>query len=112
MSAWDQGESYYRVWDDVRNLSVTDIPSNFSVCVTGPNHVPYYDVRGYIQGETLTGTTEMAGGTVKIGSEVTPLKGNGPVIFEKGSVTKIKARTTIMESGTEIRQGAEVTIVN
>lgn len=112
MSAWDEGESYYRIWDDVRNLSVTDIPSNFSVCVTGPNHVPYYDVRGYIQGETLTGTTEMAGGTVKIGSEVTPLKGNGPVIFEKGSVTKIKARTTIMESGTEIRQGAEVTIVN
>ena len=112
MSAWDQGESYYRVWDDVRNLSVTDFPSNFSICVTKRNHVLYYEVRGYIQGETLTGTTEMAGGTVKIGSEVTPLKGNGPVIFEKGSVTKIKAGTTIMESGTEIRQGAEVTIVN
>lgn len=110
MSAWDNGESYYRVWDDVRSLSVTDFPSNFSICVTKQNYIPYYDVRGYIQNEILTGNTEMSGGTVKIGSHVTPLKESGSVIFSKGSVTKIKAGNTILESGTEIKKGAEVTI--
>ena len=104
MSAWDQGESYYRVWDDVRNLSVTDFPSNFSICVTKRNHVPYYEVRGYIQGRDPDRNHRNGGRhrQDRFGSHA--LERNGPVIFEKGSVTKIKAGTTIMESGTEIRQ--------
>lgn len=78
--------------------------------MTKQNYIPYYDVHGYIQNEILTGNTEMSGGTVKIGSHVTPLKESGSVIFSKGSVTKIKAGNTILESGTEIKKGAEVTI--
>lgn len=112
MSAWDNGDSYFRVWNNVRNLNVTDYPSNFSICVTKQNYVPYLDVRGYIQNETLSGMTEMVGNSVKIGSNVTPLREKGPVIFPEGSTTKINAETTIMESGTKIRKGAKVSIIN
>ena len=112
MSAWDNGDSYYRVWNNVSKLNVTDYPSNFSICVTKQNYVPYHDVRGYIQNETLSGMTEMVGNIVKIGSDVTPLREEGPAIFHKGSTTKINAETTIMESVTKIRKGAKVSINN
>ena len=112
MSAWDNGDSYYRVWNNVSNLNVTDYPSNFSICVTKQNYVPYHDVRGYIQNETLSGMTEMVGNIVKIGSDVTPLREEGPDIFHKGSTTKIKSETTIMGPGTTINKGAKVSIIN
>ncbi len=112
MSAWDLGSSYYRVWDDVRNLSVTDFPSNFSICITKHNYIPHHEVRGYIQNETLTGESETVGGIVKIGSDVTPLKEVGPAVFSNGSVTTIKAETTIMGPGTKINKGAKVSIIN
>ncbi len=91
---------------------MTDYPSNFSICGTKQNYVPYHEVRGYIQNETLSGMTEMVGNIVKIGSDVTPLREEGPAIFHKGSTTKINAETTIMESGTKIRKGAKVSINN
>lgn len=47
-----------------------------------------------------------------IGSDITPLKESGSVIFSKGSVTKIKARTTTIEPGTKIEKGAKITITN
>ena len=112
MSAWDTGKTYYHVWDNVRTLSVTDFPSNFSICITKKNFVPFYDVRGYIQNETLTENTEMVGHTVKIGSDVTPLKEEGPAVFSNGSVTKITAETTILNKGTKIDKGAKVSIIN
>ena len=112
MSIHDFGQSYHRVWENVRNLTVTDYPSFISICITKNNYVPFYDVQGYIQNETLTGDTEIVWPDIKIGSDVTPLIDNGPVIFSNGSVTKVKARTTIIESGTKIEKGAKVTIIN
>lgn len=112
MSAWDNGDSYYRVWDDISSLRVTDFPSNFSICVTKQNYVPYHYVRGYIQNETLNGYTEMVGGIVKVGSDVTPLKEKGQAVFSKGSFTNISADTIELEPGTIIKKGAKVSIIN
>lgn len=112
MSAHDIGQSYHKVWENVRNISVTDFPSDVSICVTKKNYIPFHIVRGCIQNETLSGETEFVWPDIKIGSDITPLLESGPVIFSKGSVTKIKARTTTIEAGTKIEKGAEITITN
>ena len=112
MSAHDIGQSYHKVWENVRNISVTDFPSDVSICVTKKNYIPFHIVRGCIQNETLSGETEFVWPDINIGSDITPLLESGPVIFSKGSVTKIKARTTTIEPGTKIEKGAEITITN
>lgn len=58
------------------------------------------------------GYTEMVGGIVKVGSDVTPLKEKGQAVFSKGSLTNISADTIELEPGTMIKKGAKVSIIN
>lgn len=95
----------------------TNYPYNVTVCISGHNKIPYiWDVKAlpdiYIQNETIFGSKTYNAETIKVGSDVTTAKPEGPVVFESGSITlkadeiEIKSNTTI-SSETEFKAIAE-----
>lgn len=87
---------------------MTSNPQNVSVCVSGHNKIPYIQngiapTTVYIQNETIAGPKTISGTTVKIGSNVTSTKPQGPVIYNGGAVTI---------NGSEIQINPNTTITN
>lgn len=56
----------------------------------------------FIQNDTITGEHLFVGENIHIGKKVTPLKEEGPVVIENGSI-KINSKNTILNHGTIIK---------
>lgn len=84
----------------------TNNPQNVTICVSGHNKIPYIQngitsSTTYIQNETVVGPKTYSDANIKIGSNVTSTKAQGPVIFQSGSIVltadkiEINPNTTI-----------------
>lgn len=90
-------------------IYMTSHPQNVSVCISGHNKIPYI-LNGitpvYVQNETISGPKTISGTVVKIGSNVTNTKTQGPVKFNGGTITiegseiEIQPNTTITNTTT------------
>lgn len=110
MSADDDGESYYKVYNGTQNIQLRDLPLNSIICMTLQGYIPdVYRVR-IIQNETLTGDREYDCDMVKIGDWITSQCRVGPVVVKSGTTT-INASDVTIGSMT-VEQGAELIINN
>ncbi len=88
----------------------TNNPKNVTICISGHNKIPYIlrAAEICIQDETVVGNKIYNAETIKVGSDVTTAKPEGPVVFDGGSIIlkadeiEIKSNTTI-SSGTEFK---------
>ena len=115
MSLDDMGESYFRVYEDYETMQLDyETPaSDFSVCVTKPGYVPivlYVFHNGYLQNEILTENSICISNHVMVGSDVTILKPEGPVVVEKGKTSLIGPQSVTINNNFKIEKGAELYI--
>jgi len=55
MSSNDDGASYYKVMENVKNATFNDLPERCNVCITKQNYIPkQFSVR-YIKGKNING---------------------------------------------------------
>ena len=91
-----------------------EVPStDFSVCVTKPGNIPivYYVLHnGFIQNEILTENTICTANNVLIGSDVTNLTSQGPVVISKGHTSVIAPKGAIVKNHFEVKKGATLNI--
>lgn len=86
----------------------TQTPQNVTVCISDHNKRPYISygttpTTVFIQNETITGPKTYTGSVIKIGSNVTDSKAQGPVKFNGGTITL---------NGLEIQVNPQTTISN
>ena len=91
--------------------------SNYiTVCISGHNKIPYIQqgtmpVDVYVQNETITGTKKYIGKTIKIGTNVTSNKAQGPVVIKSGATVNFYGNDVQIHPGTTIELGAKVNII-
>lgn len=84
---------------------------NTIVCISLHNKIPFIDNAStlYLQDELITGVRTFNSPKVLIGSDVTPLKSNGPVIIQNGTTT-INAETVEIKNDTSVEIGSRLRI--
>ena len=119
MSISDGGESFYEVRKGVRTTSFELVSDSMSICVSKDNYIPtiYTIVRGgniYIQNEELTKNNDIQGSYIRIGSNVTTDKDEGPVTIENGSTVIKSTNGVTITQDFEVKEGAgfEIRVVN
>jgi len=113
MSDEDWGDSYYAVYKDTCEIKISVPFGKYSICVTKPNYIPYCTSlinTVYIQNENLTGNQTYLGGTIQVGSDVTPYQATGPVIIETGKTQMKALQEVFIKNNFEVQQGAELWI--
>lgn len=105
MSENDNGNSFYKVCENVKTVSLDNLPVSCSICITKQGYIPYQYRIYLLQNETLDGTNTYSYDEVRIGSSLTSAKASGPVTIKSGT-TEIKASTVIIDAGTRIEKNA------
>lgn len=105
MSENDNGNSFYKVYENVRTVSLDNLPVSCSICITKQGYIPCQYRIYLLQNETLEGTNTYSYDEVRIGSSLTSAKVSGPVTIKSG-ITEIKASTVIIDAGTRIEKNA------
>lgn len=103
MSEGDNGSSFYKVFENIQNISITNLPAKYSICITKQGYIPKQYSVASIQNETLTTSNTYNYNLVRIGSSVTTNKDAGPVVF-KNCKTTINASKVIIEPITKIEK--------
>lgn len=85
------------------------------VCISSHNRIPYIcDVDPYvvyIQNENVLGPANYSAENIKIGTNVTNTKPQGPVVFESGNIS-LKAKRNLLEGTTTVNKGTRLTLIN
>ena len=94
----------------------TKTPNYITVCISGHNKIPYIKqgltpIDIYVQNETITGTKTYIGKTIKIGTNVTNNKTQGPVVIKSGATVNFYGNDVQIYPETTIEPGAEVNII-
>lgn len=97
-----------------KSMSFITDDSTINICVTKDGYVPYVIVFNpkclYLQNETFSEGCVFMSPIIKIGADVTNLKGKGDVVFKGDSKGKyiIRANNIHIDAGTVFEIGAEV----
>lgn len=94
----------------------TKTANYITVCISGHNKIPYIKqgvtpVDVYVQNETITGTKTYFGKIIKIGTNVTNSKTQGPVVIKSGATVNFYGNDVQIYPGTTIELGANVNII-
>lgn len=93
----------------------TNPSTRIRVCISSHNKIPYIcDVEPYmvyIQNENVVGPASYNANIIKVGSNVTISKPQGPVVFESGNV-RLQAKKILIEGTTTVNKGSSLEIVN
>lgn len=110
MSSEDWGDTYYQIVDSTSNALFTDLPANYSICVTKQGYIPYIlEHRNYIQNQTINDSMNIVSSNLRVGKSVTTEKPVGEVVFENG-IININGSNVRLESGTTVRKGVLLNI--
>ncbi len=119
MSLDDFGESYYKLYQNRRSLTLTGIPNNCSLCITKPGYVPYVinlvdnllvTNPLYIQNETLQGENSYITGSAFIGRNVINSRPEGAVVIPNGKTTITATDGVVIKNDFKVERGAEFKI--
>lgn len=111
MSKEDNGESFYRVWDNAQNISLASFPMYCNVAIIKNGYIPKTYSFSLLQNEVIPPVKTYVADIIKVGSSVTSAKSSGKVYFRNKDV-KLNAPRVVLEKGTVIEKGGSVTIVN
>ena len=94
---------------------ITSHPANVTVCISAHNKIPFINEGEpdiiYIQNETVIGPAVYDADCIMVGSNVTSKKTQGNVIFN-GGVVDLKANRIVIDSGTEVKKGTTLNVIN
>jgi hypothetical protein len=112
ISANDNGNSYFEVYDNVSSYTFSNVPVPYHVTITKHNYIPHiYSSDYYMQNETYSGTQTINATNVNAGSSVTTIKPIGPVIIQSGAYITINADgNTIINDTFEVQSGAQLEV--
>lgn len=111
MSSSDSGKKYYKVYDNIRTISLSDLPTRCSICVCKPGYIPKCISLCILQNQTLTTSQTYDYDVVLVGSSVTTARTEGPVVIQSGR-TEIKSSKAYVEPTTIVKKGASFIITN
>lgn len=113
MSTSDNGASYYSIQKNVKEATFSNINGNVSVCITKQNYIPYLRQVSVvnIQNEVIAADRNYEADIIKIGSAVTSLKTQGPVVLNSGTI-KLKAKKITIEPTVTISNNVKLTLSN
>lgn len=107
----DDEVCYYGVHNNIRENDILQVPisMDYSICVTRPGYKPYIVYvlsNDYIQNESIPSNRIYLSDGISIGSDVTPLQGNGPVTIEGGKTIIYNPSVTMIKNDFEVKKGA------
>ena len=107
MSANDDGNSYYKVYENVRCAQFNTLNCDtLSLCITCPNYIPYQRTINnvtYIQNETISENRHVISQETYIGRDVTDNKPNGSVVIDSGNVDICRGNATLIKNDFEVK---------
>lgn len=109
MDECDHGEYYYKVYDNVRKVSMSDLPEESSVCITKQGYLPQKLKMRLLQNKKVSKNSAFYQDAIILGSSVTSDKKEGPVVIETGKTT-IKSNYVSIMPGTKVLKGAQLQI--
>lgn len=107
MSTDDNGDSYYRNYEDSQSVLLSDLPNRCSVCITKHGYIPKQYTLCLIQDQNLTGDNEYNYDVVTFGSSLTSKVTEGAVVITSGKTT-VNGAKIIIAPETRIEKGAEL----
>ena len=110
MSLDDNGESYYKIFNNIEELKLTDYPQNTSICISNSTvFCPRQFIVRHMQNQSISGIKLFKGDIVLIGSSIYSRSSTGDVIIEKGK-THIRAPKIVIDSGLKVKEGAGIVL--
>ena len=112
-SRFDQGNSYYLLYNYMGPHTFSLQPNEYLVTVTYPNSVPYRTIFSnvvYLQNESLENNLNVDAEQVVIGSNVASNRSQGPVTVENGSSAISTRDGTTIHNDFEVKMGASLEI--
>lgn len=109
----DCGMTFYETISDVSQVSLTLPFNTYNICVSKPGYAPYlmtFSNDHFIQNETFDGVTRIVADSVNIGSDVTTLRPQGPVIVNNGETSITTADGVMIKNDFEVKNGAVFSI--
>lgn len=111
MSHNDYGETYFRVFNNVENISLNEFPLEGSICITKSGYKPKIYRYTLIQNATIDEPKVYSADIIKVGQSITDAAPEGNVVIKSKGVV-IDAKEIILERGTTVKKGATLTIYN
>lgn len=104
----DSGTSYYKIFNNVNKVILTDYPLNIDICISAPSYKPEQLTVRQAQNITHNKKKTYLGDVVRLGERICPDETQGLVVIEQGQ-TKVRADKIIICSGVKV--GAEATLI-
>ena len=105
------GEDYFRVFEEVSNISLSDIPVESSICITKTGYIPKQIKMNILQNREIVDNNTINKDIILCGSSITSDRKSGPFVIKKGKTT-LAADMVILGPGTKIEKGAELVVIN
>ena len=103
------GENYFNDFDDVRKVSVSDIPENSSICVTKSGYIPKQIGIKILQNTECVNDYAHKGDVILCGKSITSSIEYGDVVVKSGRTT-MSADVVVLGPGTKVNKGAELRV--
>lgn len=113
-SAADYGESYYKLYNNVNGISLSDVYADCYLCITKQGYIPYIARVGnsvYLQNEDIVRNLSVFSTNTYVGSNVNSSLSLGPVTIHKGKVTNKSAGGITIQNDFEVKSGTELEIL-
>lgn len=109
--------NFYKVMDNTRQITLSDVPQSFTVCIVKDGHIPFckhfiYENEVYVQDKTICTDTQINAANVYIGEDVDGKKAKGPVTVSTGTLEVRASNKTHVKNGLKIRKGASMKLQN
>ena len=113
-SAADYGECYYKLFNNVNGVSLSDVTADSYLCITKQGYIPYIARVGnsvYLQDENIVRNLSIFSMETYVGSNVNSSLTQGPVTIHKGKVINKSAGSITIQNDFEVKSGAELEIL-
>ena len=101
------------IFSIVKSFSFSPTVESYSICVTKTSYIPYIlHVRNteFIQNETYDEETMIMGNNIRIGSNVTSFREEGPVVVDSNKTVVSYSGEVLIKNDFEVKKGAELCI--
>lgn len=102
---WDYGEGYYRTFENVSDICVSDIPEESCFCLTRPGFIPKIFNLQILQNKSITSTRNYSNDVILCGSSISSDIKEGPFVVQNGKTT-LKGHSVILGAGSRVEKGA------
>jgi len=112
-SLYDYGTSLFQTVEGVNGCTFNLPAGVYRICITKSGYIPYIAYVGdniYIQNENFTKNTQIHGENIYIGSHVTTIKEQGPVLVLDGETDIKCSNKTTIKNYFKVKKGASLKV--